>query len=408
MTRQQIAPPRGFDDAEFAARCGAAQAIMAEHNLGAMLFAAETDIRYFTGFMTQFWQSPTRPWFVILPASGKPVAVIPTIGVPLMRDCYIGDIRSWASPAATDDGVSLLVATIRETLKTGGLGVPMGRETSLRVPLGDILEIIDALDDIELADITPEIQLLRMRKSPAEIAKLRHISAIASDVFATVPDWVHAGLPLAEMFRQFKIRALEAGVDDVSYLVGSAGPGGYFDIIAPPNERPLAVGDIFMLDTGCLWDGYFCDFDRNFAIGTASDGALAAHQQLFDATEAALAIAKPGTRACDLYQAMDAILRPSALAGRDGSGNDDSGGGDSGGGDDVGRYGHGLGITLTEPPSHTKWDTTILTANTALTLEPSIIYDGGFLMVAEENILITETGVELLSRRANRDLPIIG
>ena len=76
MTRQQIAPPRGFDDAEFAARCGAAQAIMAEHNLGAMLFAAETDIRYFTGFMTQFWQSPTRPWFVILPASGKPVAVI--------------------------------------------------------------------------------------------------------------------------------------------------------------------------------------------------------------------------------------------------------------------------------------------------------------------------------------------
>ena len=43
----------------------------------------------------------------------------------------------------------------------------------------------------------------------------------------------------------------------------------------------------------------------------------------------------------------------------------------------------------------------------ALTLEPSIVYDDGFLMVAEENILITESGVELLSKRAPRDLPII-
>jgi Xaa-Pro aminopeptidase len=43
----------------------------------------------------------------------------------------------------------------------------------------------------------------------------------------------------------------------------------------------------------------------------------------------------------------------------------------------------------------------------ALTLEPSLIYDDGFLMVAEENILITESGVDLLSTRAARDLPVI-
>jgi Xaa-Pro aminopeptidase len=231
-----------------------------------------------------------------------------------------------------------------------------------------------------------------MVKSPAEIAKLGHICGIVSDVFATIPDWVHAGLPLSELFRQFKIRALEAGVDDVSYLVGSAGPGGYYDIIAPPNERRLAIGDVFMLDTGSVWDGYFSDFDRNFAIGHASDGAQAAHQKLYDATDAALAIARPGATAADLYRAMDAVLRPD---------------GDGDGGDDVGRYGHGLGIQLTEPPSHTSWDTTVLSANMALTLEPSIIYDNGFLMVAEENILITESGVGLLSKRAPRDLPVI-
>ena len=393
MQSKHTPPPRGFDDSEYAARCTAAQAVMADHGLGAMLFASETDIRYFTGFMTQFWQSPTRPWFVVLPPTGKPIAVIPTIGVPLMRDCYVDDIRSWASPAASDDGISLLIPTIRSVMEDGTLGVPMGRETALRVPLADILQIIAALDDIELADVTPEIQHIRMVKSPAEIAKLAHVCGIVSDVFTTIPDWAHAGLPLSDLFRQFKIRALEAGVDDVSYLVGSAGPGGYYDIIAPPNDRRLATGDVFMLDTGSVWDGYFSDFDRNFAIGHASNGAHAAHQTLYDATDAALAIARPGVTAADLYRAMDAVLRP-----------DNDG---DGGGDDVGRYGHGLGIQLTEPPSHTHWDNTVLTANMALTLEPSLIYDDGFMMVAEENILITESGVDLLSTRAARDLPVV-
>ncbi len=250
------------------------------------------------------------------------------------------------------------------------------------------------LTDIEFTDITAEIQHIRMVKSPAEITKTRHVCQLVSNVFASVPDWVHAGLPLSGLFRQFKSRALEAGVDDVSYLVGSAGPGGYFDIIAPPSDRPLAIGDVFMLDTGSVWDGYFSDFDRNFAMGHASDAAQAAHQTLYDATEAALAIARPGITARDLYHAMDAVLRPD---------------GDSdGGGDDVGRYGHGMGIQLTEPPSHTAWDDTEISANMTLTLEPSIIYEGGFLMVAEENILITETGVELMTDRAPRDLPIIG
>ena len=69
-------PSRGFDDAEFAARCKLVQAAMTEVDVGALLLTSEAEIRYFTGFMTQFWQSPTRPWFVVIPSSGKPVAII--------------------------------------------------------------------------------------------------------------------------------------------------------------------------------------------------------------------------------------------------------------------------------------------------------------------------------------------
>ena len=71
------APQRGFEIAEFTSRCSKAQLAMAASDIGALLLTSEADIRYFTGFMTQFWQSPTRPWFVLIPASGKPVAIIP-------------------------------------------------------------------------------------------------------------------------------------------------------------------------------------------------------------------------------------------------------------------------------------------------------------------------------------------
>jgi len=388
------APARGFTTDEFASRCAAAQQAMANRDIGALLLTSESDVRYFTGFMTQFWQSPTRPWFVLLPSTGKPIAVIPSIGVPLMSDCYLSGLRSWASPAEADDGISLLVELIQDHVgNSDRLGMMMGRETSIRMPFADIKALQAQLDGIALADMTADIQQIRMIKSPAEQEKLQHICGIVSRVFATIPSWVVAGMPLDEMFRQFKIKALEAGVDDVSYLVGSAGPNGYQDIIAPPSSRPLASGDVFMMDTGCVWDGHFCDFDRNFAMHHASNAAKGAHHRLFDATEAALDILKPGITANDLFSAMDHILRPDHAT--------------QTGGDEVGRYGHGLGIQLTEPPSLTNWDKTIIKAGMALTIEPSINYGDGQTMVAEENLLILDDEIVLLTERAPRDLPIV-
>ena len=390
-----MAPPkRSFTKAEFACRCAKIQQAMITNDIAALLLTTEADVRYFTGFMTQFWQSPTRPWFVLLPAIGKPIAIIPSIGAPLMRDCYIGNLQTWTSPAATDDGISLLASLILDQVgQSGRLGMMMGSETTIRMPFADIQALQTLMDGITLCDMTADVQKIRMIKSPAEQIKLKHICSIVSSVFADLPQWVVAGMPLNELFQNFKIKALEAGVDDVSYLVGSAGPDGYTDIIAPPTSRPIASGDVFMLDTGCIWDGYFSDFDRNFAMHYASDTAKEAHHRLFDATDAALNILKPGITAADLFFAMDQVLRPNGSIQINGG--------------EVGRYGHGLGTQLTEPPSHTNWDQTVLEAGMALTLEPSINYGDGLMMVAEENLLILDNGAMLLSTRAQRDLPII-
>ena len=65
MPAQQ--PERGFPQTEYESRTESAQRMMRERQLDAMLLTTEPHVRYFSGFLTQFWQSPTRPWFCCCP-----------------------------------------------------------------------------------------------------------------------------------------------------------------------------------------------------------------------------------------------------------------------------------------------------------------------------------------------------
>ena len=69
-----------FPATEYQERVGRAQVMMAQSGLDALLLTTEPELRYFTGFLTRFWESPARPWFLIVPARGNPIAVIPSIG----------------------------------------------------------------------------------------------------------------------------------------------------------------------------------------------------------------------------------------------------------------------------------------------------------------------------------------
>ena len=210
-----------------------------------------------------------------------------------------------------------------------------------------------------------------------------------SDVFDLLPEFVSVGMRDDQIFRQFKIACLQAGVDDVAYLVGASDSSGYDDIISPPSGKRLNEGDVLILDTGSTYDGYFCDFDRNFGFGKVDDAVKRAYEAVWLATEAGLAAAKPGNTCSDLFLAMDEVMQKAGALG-----------------ESVGRYGHGLGIQLTEPPSHTSWDDTVLKPGMVLTLEPGMVFAPNRMMVHEENIVIRENGVQMLSRRAAPELPI--
>lgn len=379
-----------FPPVEFTTRLARLQSRMIDAKMDAILLTAEHDIRYLTGFLTQFWESPTRPWFVVVPASGNPIAVIPSIGQALMSTTWIEDIRTWSAPLPDDDGVSLLVDTLGDTVSPGGrIGLAMGHETHLRMPLSDFERLRERLAPRTFHDATKILREIQAVKSQRELAIITEICGVGGRAFDRIHEIAHVGKSLSGVFREFQMLLLSEGADWVPYVAGGAGKGGYADVISPATEASLQDGDLLMLDTGSVRHGYFCDFDRNWAIGSATAEMRSAYQILYEATDAGFEAAMPGATTASVFHAMQSVIAK--------SGNRTTGG----------RLGHGLGMRLTEYPSLTATDPTELQPGMVLTLEPGLEMSQGRIMVHEEDIVITATGPRYLTRRAARDLPVI-
>ena len=376
---------RGFKINQFEKRTLDAQQLMQHHGLDALLLTTETNVRYFTGFLTRFWESPTRPWYLIIPPKGKPIAVIPSIGEALMSKTWIEDIRTWPSPDLKDDGISLLSDTLEEIARNKNIGIPSGTETYVRMPQTDLKKLSQ---NVKLTSDFDIVKKLRMTKSNEEIDKIEKACRIAEKAFQRVPEIAFENVNLDEVFRKFQILCLEAGADWVPYLAGGADTEGYDDVISPAKVAPLKKQDLLMLDTGLVWDGYFCDYDRNWSVGAPSKTVSGAYSQLLEASDAAFELAKPGATASDLFHVMNSILTQNSS------------------GTDAGRLGHGVGMSLTEWPSLIPDDHTVLEKGMVLSLEPGIAIKDK-IIVHEENIEITETGARYLSPKANKDLSII-
>lgn len=382
-------PGHGLPDVEFEGRLTLAQKAMTAAKLDGLVVTSPHNVRYFTGFESQFWESPTRPWYVIVPRVGKITLTFPEIGVPAIQGkSFVGEILSWPAPRPADDGITTMAAALGKLKsKFGRVGWEFGREMLVRAPRTDVDAMAKQARGIEFVDGSPVIWGLRQVKSAAEIDRIRQACQIGSRAFATLGKRLRIGDTAREATRKMAMAMLEHGADHVPFLALIAGKGGYSQIIAGPSDKPIKPGDVLIVDAGCTYDGYFCDFDRNFAFSKLTDAARRAHEAVWEATKAGMAAARPGATMADLLRAMTRELeRVGSL------------------GNNVGRMGHGLGMQLTEPPSIMAGDPGRLVPGMVMTIEPGMEYAPGRMIVHEENIAITDDGFELLTTRAPREM----
>jgi Xaa-Pro aminopeptidase len=156
---------------------------------------------------------------------------------------------------------------------------------------------------------------------------------------------------------------------------------------ARPGERKLAEGDLVVLDFGGVYDSYCVDLTRTVSIGPAGERARQVHAAVREAHDRAIRIVAPGVSRFD----VDAAARD-ALA-------------EAGMGDAFGHgTGHGLGIEVHENPRIVRRRTDVdardeaLSAGMVFTVEPGAYFAGWGGVRIEDDVLVTDQGVEVLTK----------
>jgi len=378
-----------FPKEEFISRIEKIQIHIEKENIDAVVITSPSNFRYFTGLDSNFWESPTRPWYLIISKKNPIKAIIPSIGVTAMQNTLVNDIETWESPNPKDEGISLLKKNIRSFPKNSNIGFELANETFLRMSIIDYQNIRKYLSEYNFVNASKILWSIRKIKSEIEIHNIKEICSIVSKVFDNFSQKINLGMSEKQIVSIFKKELIENGADYIPYMACASGLNGYTQIICNPTNRVTKDGDILIIDTGSTLNGYFCDFDRNFGFGNISQKSLDSYNKLWDATEKTLEIIKPGISCNEIYDSLSNNLF---------SNNPKS---------TVGRMGHGFGLQLTEPPSIMNDDKTILEKNMILALEPSIEIENGKMLVHEENVLITENGYRLLTSRTPKQLPIV-
>ena len=259
-----------FPKEEFISRIEKIQIHIEKENIDAVIITSPSNFRYFTGLDSNFWESPTRPWYLIISKKNPIKAIIPSIGITAMQKTLVNDIETWESPNPKDEGISLLKKNIKSFPKNSNIGFELGNETFLRMSINDYQDIQKNLSEYNFVDASKILWSIRKIKSEIEISNIKEICSITSKVFDDFPEKINLGMSEKQITSIFKKELIEGGADYIQYMACASGLNGYNQIICNPTERVTKDGDILIIDTGATLNGYFSDFDRNFGFGRNS------------------------------------------------------------------------------------------------------------------------------------------
>ena len=336
--------------------------------------APSVNFQYFTGY------NPGRSERLIalfLPVKGAPVVVCPSFEVErLRRNTAVQNIRGWEEQ---DDPWKLVRRALGEMKPQHGRGELALEHTfdyASYVRLGDV-----AGGDWHVQTAQPATERLRIIKYPEEIALIRQAIAITEASIAATFAALQAGLTEQEVAER---------LSDAIRSRGAAGGGlvQFGPSSALPHSHPgglrLEREMVVLIDAGSPVQGYASDITRTIWWGDSpSEEFKKVFNTVHDAQTAAMQLGKPFTTRC---QEMDRTARK-VIA-------------DAGYGEFfTHRLGHGMGMDGHEVPYLVEGNETRLEPGMVFTIEPGIYQPGKFGVRIEDDCLMTDTGLEVLSHR---------
>jgi Xaa-Pro aminopeptidase len=361
---------------ELELRMNKVRSLMAREGLDVYV-AAHTDNVY---YLTNFAYVPfERPFFLVVPAEGKPALIVPLLEVSHAEQRILSDVdyhTYYEYPAPP--GKTFVDALHRVV----GGGRKVGIESSLSLALKGVMP-----GKTVVADLVDEARLV---KTDYEVGRIAYASNVVDAGMKKVLELSRLGNRVATVYsegsREMMVKVVME-IPDANLLMTK-----FVAAVWPKalSAQPHSVPGLFdALETGgpnvaivtAQANGYSAEVERTFFIGEVPDEAGKLFALFMEARQRAYELVKPGIRAEEVDQQVLGIIR------------------DAGYGDNIlHRTGHGFGITGHEPPWVALGGDHVLEENMVISIEPGIYVEGVGGFRHSDTVLVTGDGCISLTR----------
>ncbi len=346
------------------------------NGLDAIVLMPGPNLQYLTGLSFHLSE---RPILALFPAQGVPAIVLPAL------------------EAGRVEAAACEMAVFPYTDQEGHRGAIQGACAALE--LADCFLGVEALrmrllEARLLERYAPDCQLvpaeevlfhLRMRKDQDEIGLMRRAVGITEGALASAMHRVQEGMTEQQVATLLTIELLQAGGEGVAFPpIVVAGPNAALPH-ATPSERPIQMGETIVVDCGATVGGYAADITRTFVIGELNPEMAWPFEVVLMANAAARAAIRPGTPAGVADRTARAVIEEAGY-----------------GEYFTHRTGHGLGLETHEPPYIVASNQEPLRPGMTFTIEPGIYLPGRGGVRIEDDVVVTEDGLETLTTYPRR------
>ena len=249
----------------------------------------------------------------------------------------------------------------------------------------------DGAPEADYPDASDALAGLRLRKDKSEVEAMRRAVKIAQDALEAAIPLIKIGMSEKELSSELVMQLLKHGSEpEMPFApIVSSGPNGA-NPHASPSDRKLQTGDLLVVDWGATYDGYISDLTRTFAVGAVDDEYQKIHKSVQEANAAGRAAAKPGVPSANVDKAARDVIEKAGY-----------------GAYFTHRTGHGIGMEGHEDPYMRGDNMQLLEPGMAFTVEPGIYLPNRNGVRIEDNVVITETGADVLSDMP-REIRVVG
>jgi Xaa-Pro aminopeptidase len=155
---------------------------------------------------------------------------------------------------------------------------------------------------------------MRMRKSPAEIERMRRAVAITAEAHARAQEVAAPGRYEYEVEAELLHVFRRHGGEPAYGSIVASGPNATI-LHHRRNDRRMGAGDLLLIDAGCEHGCYASDVTRTFPVGTPLEGpARAVYDVVLAAQTRAIEAVRPGATLEDVHQAALGVLVDGMIA----------------------------------------------------------------------------------------------